>query len=199
MIIGAVGWYASRDDGPVGDEVSVTTTTQAALPPTTSPVDEPFATLAASLPSQLDGYRPETGAKATGALDLEAAVAAESDTQAERALLETRRYEAGYGRAFTNDDADVYMAVYDFASPNDATLYLDDGFITLYGEGATTYELTGVPGGRGFSQGVESDGRPTIVHGAAFAKDDRFYLVFRRSASTSTPADVEAIALDLAT
>lgn len=128
---------------------------------------------------------------------MNAAVAAESDAQAERALLETRHYEAGYARAFTNGSTDVYMAIYDFGSAQDASLYMTDGFINLYGKGASTYDVVGVPGGKGFSNGTESNGSPAIVHGVAFSKSDRFVLAFTRSASTSTPEEAKRFATTL--
>ena len=89
------------------------------------------------------------------------------------------------------------MVVYDFGDNNDASLYLADGFITLYGKGASTYDVAEVPGARGFSQGVETDSGPAVVHGVAFAKADRFVLVFTRSTSTSTPVEATQLATTL--
>jgi hypothetical protein len=159
-----------------------------------APLEAPYSTLAAILPQKLDGYRINTHAKAIGSLDLNAAVNAERDKSAERALLETRHFKNGYARAFTNDKTDVYMVVYDFADHNGASLYLKDGFITLYGKGARIYDIDDVPGARGFSESTEADGRPAVVHGVAFSKLDRFVLVFTRSASTSSPAEAEQLA-----
>ena len=167
------------------------------MPPTTVPAVEPYKSLAAVLPTQLDGYLEKSGAKATGPLDLDAAVGAEADTQAERALLETRKFENGYGRAFTDGTNDVYMAIYDFAGAQDASLYMTDGFITLYGRGASTYDVAEVPGAKGFSNAAEVDGRTAITHGVAFAKSDKFVLVFTRSPDTSTPSEATQLATTL--
>lgn len=167
-------------------------------PPTTQPTEGPFAALAAMLPETLDGYRINTGAKATGELDLEKAASAEQDTSAEKALLETRHFERGYGRGFTNDTVDVYTAVYDFASDQDASFYLTDGFINLHGKGASTYDVPEIAGAKGFSHGAEDEGVPAIVHGVAFTKGDRFFLAFTRSPSNSTPAQVKTLANDIA-
>lgn len=172
-----------------------TSTTQ--MTPTTPPENEPYASLAAVLPLELEGYRVDTGAKATGALDLDAAVAAEADTQAERSLLETRHFQVGYGRAFTSDETDVYMVVYAFADEEDAALYLVDGFITLQGRGVDTYDVSDVPDARGFTQADDDGEKPGVIHGVAFAKGPRFVLVFTRSASTSTPEEATALASTL--
>lgn len=188
--------FIGGNDSPVPVEASPATTDDAATP-TTVPVDAPFRDLAAVLPERLDGYVLATGAKATGSLNLDAAVSAEHDAAAERALLETRHYQAGYGRAFRNQSSSVYMAVYDFRNAEDAALYQSDGLITLYGKGASTYDVGDIPGARGFSQGVESNGAPAVVHGVTFTKNDRFVLAFTRAASTSTPEQVGVLARSL--
>jgi hypothetical protein len=166
-------------------------------PPTTVPQEAPYAALATVIPEDLEGYSVDTGAKATGTLDINAAVAAESDQQAERALLETRHFEAGYARAFTNGEVDAYMAVYDFRNADDARLYAQDGIINLTGKGAGIYEIAEIPGAQGFSQSTNADTRPAVVHGVVFAKGDRFVLVLTRSPSTTTPDKAKELALTL--
>jgi hypothetical protein len=168
------------------------------MAPTTVPAVAPYADLATSLPETLEGYRVDTGAKATGVLDMNAAIAAENDHQAERALLETRHYKAGYARAFTNGTNHVYMLAYRFGDAADASLYMKDGFINLYGKGASEYDVDGIPGAQGFSQSMNSDGLPAVVHGVAFTKDNRFFLVFVRAGSSdanNTPVKAQELAL----
>jgi hypothetical protein len=196
LICGLVAWRVHDSDVDPSD-ISLTTTTVVQAP-TTVPQAPPYAELAASLPESLDGYRIDTGAKATGSLDLNAAVVAESDHQGERALLETRHYKSGYARAFTNGMTHVYLLAYRFGDANDASLYLTDGFINLYGKGASEYDVAEVPGGRGFSQSTTIEGSPAVVHGVAFTKDNRFFLAFTRSATTGTsPMEAAQLAAGL--
>lgn len=191
-------WLIERfSDSDTPEFVAPTTTTSTAPPPTTVPKQEPFAALATVLPETLDGYQVDTGAKATGSLDLNAAVAAEPDQAAERALLETRHFEAGYARSFTNGATDVYMTVYDFKGAADAKFYAADGVINLTGKGASIYDIPDIPGAQGFSQGTNADSKPAVIHGVVFPKADRFVLVFTRSAASSTPAQVKELATSL--
>lgn len=180
---------------------SPTTSTQPSTTTTPSssvPAEAATTTaLADILPATLDGYRTNSDAKGTGALDIEAAAAAESDADAERALLETRHFYRGLGRAFTNGDTDVYMAVYEFASAEDAAFYLIDGFIALEARGAVIYDVPDILGARGFSQTTESDKGPAVVHGVAFPKGPHFVLVFTRSGTTSTPEEAKQLASEL--
>jgi hypothetical protein len=93
LVVGVILWFWPKDESSTTTARSTTTTTSVVVS-TTVPSDGPFAPLAAVLPETLDGYRIDMGAKATGALNLEAAAAAEPDSQAERALLETRHFES---------------------------------------------------------------------------------------------------------
>jgi hypothetical protein len=170
-------------------------TASTAPSPTTVPQEAPFAALATVVPETLDGYEIDTGAKATGSLNMDAAVAAESDQSAERALLETRSFEAGYGRAFTNGETDVYMTVYDFETADDARLYAADGIINLTGKGASIYDVPEIAGAQGFSQATNADSRPAVVHGVVFSKNDRFVLIFTRSSSTASPSQAKDLAV----
>lgn len=124
-------------------------------------------------------------------LDLEAAVAAEQDTEAERALLETRSFERGWSRSWTNDaDEVVYAAVYDFAGAQDALLYLEDGTQTLTARGADTFEVPDVEGARGFTT-VEEDANGTFTaHAVAFTRGDRWFLVLVGSAGSGASPDL---------
>lgn len=200
-IVGIAAWQLGTDDtrsNGVATAVAMpSTSTPSSMVSTTVPVNDPYATLSKVIPTELDGYDVDTGARATGSLDFEAAVAAETDTQAERALLATRHYQAGYARSFVNGTTHVYMAVYDFRDADDAALYLEDGMITLYGKGAGTYDVDRVPGGRGFSIGIDNEDGASVVHGVAFAKQSRFVLTFTRSSSTSTPAQAADFAVQL--
>lgn len=160
-----------------------TTTTEVPVPETT-----PGERLAALLPRDLDGYEPITdrpGADTT--LDLDAAAAIEEDTAAERSLLETRGFVAGATRAW-RDAADhvVVATVYEFATPEDAALYLQDGFITLEGFAATPFDVPGTPGARGFTQGG-ADGY--LSHGVAFVRGSRWFLVFVDGPPATTTID----------
>jgi hypothetical protein len=196
LIAGLVAWRV-RDSGDADSSNIAITTTTVIHQPTTVPQATPYAELAADLPESLDGYRVDTGAKATGSLDMKAAIAAEADHQAEQALLETRHYKNGYARAFTNGDNHVYMLAYRFGNANDASLYMTDGMINLYGKGANEYDVADVPGGKGFSRSTTYDGSPAVVHGVTFTKDDRFYLVFTRSAGTTSPTEAAQIAASM--
>ena len=150
--------------------------------------------LAARLPEQLGlpfARVADDGGGALGALDLDRAAAAEPDEDAERALLETRHFEAGHARAWRDPAADVvvYAAVYRFASPADASAYLVDGFITLEGRGARVYDVADPAGGRGFSQAQSNVGGGDVAHGVAFTRGEHFFLVFATSKTSAVTVD----------
>ena len=130
-------------------------------------------------------------AEGLGPLDLAAAVRAETDTQAERSLLETRHFVAGHARAWRDPSSVAYAAVYEFGSPADAAAYLVDGFVTLESRGARVYDVPTPTGGRGFSQGAERD----IAHGVAFVRGARFFLVIESGSGRTAPAADGAAAL----
>ena len=161
----------------VGPERRVTTTTGSTielepLPSTTTTPEE--ATLADLLIEEaLPGFR----ATDVEVLDLEAAARAEVDVEAERALLETRRYQRGVARRFVNVDQDVvYVAVYEFATPRDAEFYLADGIETVSARGATTFD-PGVEGAFGFT--TREPG--FTAHAVAFTRAHRWFLVLAGS------------------
>ncbi|MCU0273063.1 MAG: hypothetical protein MUE34_07525 [Acidimicrobiales bacterium] len=162
---------------------SVPTTTEVPVPETT-----PGERLAALLPPDLAGYEPITdrpGADTT--LDLDAAAAIEQDAAAERSLLETRGFVAGATRAW-RDAADhvVVATVYEFATPEDAALYLQDGFITLEGFAAAPFDVPDTPGARGFTQDGPDGYRS---HGVAFVRGSRWFLVFVDGPPETTTID----------
>jgi hypothetical protein len=135
-----------------------------------------------------------------GRLDLAAAAAAENDAAAERALLETRRFERGQARAWRAEDGRVaYASVYEFDSPDNARAYLGDGLTTIEARGARMYDIPEINGSRGFSQAEHSNSGSTVSHGAVFVRGARFYLVFvsaRDSAATADDARAVATAIE---
>ena len=190
----------SGDDTPSASTTTAADTadTADAVPDTTGsaptttevPVPEPTPgeRLAALLPRDLDGYQPITdrpGADTT--LDLEAAAAIEQDADAERSLLETRGFVAGATRAW-RDAADhvVVATVYEFATPEDAALYLQDGFITLEGFAAAPFDVPDTPGARGFTQDGPDGYRS---HGVGFVRGPRWFLVFVDGPPETTTID----------
>jgi hypothetical protein len=194
----------SGDDTPAAPTSTGAASTGAAAPadpaetdptdpsPTTTEVPVPETTpgerLAALLPRDLPGYAPITdrpGADTT--LDLDAAAAIEQDVAAERSLLETRGFVAGATRAW-RDTADhvVVATVYELATPEDAALYLQDGFITLEGFAAAPFDVPDTPGARGFTQDG-ADGYRS--HGVAFVRGARWFLVFVDGPPETTTID----------
>ncbi|MDQ3148023.1 MAG: hypothetical protein M3R01_14040 [Actinomycetota bacterium] len=175
------------------EEPRTTTTTGATT--TTTPLDVELA--AALLAEGPAGFEPIGEPGANGPLDLEAAARAEPDPQAERALLETRRFDRGHTRSWRNaaTDAVVVATVYQFADEAGAAAYLADGILTLEGFGAEPFDVPSVAGARGFTL-VESGGEsPRVAHGVAFSAGRRFYLLVRTDeGSGSTPDDVRSLA-----
>jgi hypothetical protein len=116
------------------------------------------------------------GAVGSGPLDLAAAAAAEQDQQAERALLETRRFVRGQERTWTAADPSgprAYVLVYEFADAAGAAAYLVDGREHLAARNASLWTVAGVDGATGFTQ---SDGGFT-AQGVAFSRGPWFFLV----------------------
>jgi hypothetical protein len=116
------------------------------------------------------------GAAGSGPLDLAAAAAAEQDQQAERALLETRRFVRGHERTWTAADPSgprAYALVYEFADTGGAAAYLVDGREHLAARNASLWTVAGLDGATGFTQ---SDGGFT-AQGVAFSRGPWFFLV----------------------
>ena len=154
--------------------------------------------LAARLPeSLLPGWTrtPDGRSRRLGPLDLAAAAAAEADTPAERALLETRHFRRGHARGWRGPEGQVgYASVYEFATPADAAAYLVDGVTTIESRGARVYDVATPEGGRGFSQaeqGAAGEGS-TVSHGVVFVEGARFFLVFLSGKDSSVDPTLAA-------
>jgi hypothetical protein len=183
-----------------GPAVTTTTTTPPSptttMPPSPTNHESALTQLLLDEPS-LAGFRRDDARLGAGPLDLEAAARAESDVEAERALLETRHFVGGSSRAWTNDDGDVvYLAVYRFADAAQASLYLLDGTETLLARGARPFDVPEIAGAVGFTA-VDDDGRgPFTTHAVAFAAGDRWALAIVGSKGTGrTPEDARAVAV----
>src|SRR5690606_1928035 len=119
------------------------------------------------------------------------AARAEADVEAERALLETRRFQEGLSRAWTDEGGDVvYVAVYAFAGPREAELYLQDGTETLVARGAAGFTVEAVPGAIGFTTVESTPEGPFTTHAVAFAAGPHWALTIVGSrGSDRTPDD----------
>lgn len=197
MAVVAVALAACSDGDPdePGDERpsrSSSTSTSAReleLEPTTTTTTTPEeAALEALLLDDvgLEGFGEGPG----GPLDLEAAAQAESDPEAERALLRTRRFVGGFERRFLNEEEHVvYLAVYEFAEGGDAAAYLVDGTETLTARAAEPFDVP-IDGAVGFTTVEEG----FTAHFVAFTRGPRWFLVLVGSPAGERTAD-EAIAL----
>jgi hypothetical protein len=128
----------------------------------------------------LPGFtRVPDGTRGAGPLDLEAAAAAEQDVQAERAVLQTRRFRRGVARVWTGPDGDadtVYVAIYEFADAAGASAYLEDGRELLEARRVTEFPVD-LPGAFGFTQVDESGADPFAGHAVALTSGSRYALV----------------------
>jgi hypothetical protein len=165
----------------------------AAAPPTTAATSTTTTTRppVARTPETdaLDALRPDDtlpgftrvpdGTRGAGPLDLDAAAAAERDAQAERAVLQTRRFQRGVARVWTSpgDRGDtVYVAIYEFADPAGASAYLEDGRELLEARKVSEFPVD-VPGAFGFTQVDESGPDPFVGNAVAFTSGNRYALV----------------------
>jgi hypothetical protein len=174
------------------------TTTLAPTPPSTAPATpEVLALDDALLDETLPGFLRDDAAVGAGPLDLEAAARAESDADAERALLETRGFVRGASRAWTGPGDDVaYVAVYEFAAAEGAAAYLVDGTEHLTARGATRFDVPSVVGARGFTTVDRgADGAVFTAHAITFTRGNRWFLVLLGSHSGQRTT---AEAIDLA-
>ena len=147
-------------------------------PAPTSPRLAPGA-LAVTMLDQVPGFAPIDEAGANSAIDLDQASQRQPDPAAERALLETRGFRGGWTRAFRNDTQDVVLVTaYEFASPQQADLYLQDGLITVGGYGGELFEIAQLPGVHGFRQTSGDASGPLVTHGLTFSDGNRWYLLF---------------------
>lgn len=165
------------------------------LPLVTSPDDvEPkppagAAALAAVLIADVPGFKPVDAVAGDRELSISDAAVLQPDPTEELPLLETRGYQGGWTRAFRNADNDVVVTtVYDFVSALEAEFYLEDGTITLIGDGGTIYEVESIPGARGFRQDVVDGGDPLVVFGITFTQGNQWFLVtILGDEATATP------------
>ena len=170
------------------DGMTSTGPTAESQPPST-PEDVALAAVVVEDPP-LDGFRRADARFGTGALDLDTAANAESDVQAERALLETRHFERGASRAWVDDNDDVvYVAVYAFASANDAAAYLRDGTETLIARGARGFVVPDIPGAVGFTTVDDSNSGAFTTYNVAFTSGPTWVLVIVGSRGSGRSAD----------
>lgn len=182
----------SEATGEVLTESSLAATS---LPLVTSPDDvEPkppsgAAALAAVLLADVPGFEPVAAAAGDRELSINDAAVLQPDPTEELPLLETRGYQGGWTRAFLNADNDVLVTtVYDFISTLEAEFYLEDGTITLIGDGGTIYEVESIPGARGFRQEVAGDDGPLVVFGITFTSGNKWFLItILGDEATATP------------
>ena len=193
----AVALAACANDGDGGGAATTTTDEpeRIELEPETTTTTTPEDTAVTELlvEETLPGFAPAD----VTVLDLEAAAAAEQDVPAERAVLETRRFERGASRTWTGGDGDVaYVAVYRFADAAGATAYLADGAENLEARQASRFDVAEIPGALGFSTVEESGGGAFTTHAVAFTRGPLWFLVLVGSAgSTRTAEEAKAIAV----
>lgn len=134
--------------------------------------------LEALLVDQIPGFdRIQTDA-ADRPLSIDDAAALQPDPTEELPLLETRGYQGGWSRAFRDDQNNVIViTVYDFVSALEADFYLEDGTITLIGDGGTIYEVATIPDARGFKQETQDAAGPLVVYGITFTRGNQWFLV----------------------
>lgn len=204
VVLGAPLTSCSDDDGGVGGGAETAeggggATGTLQLTPssttTTAPGEAAVYDLLLAEPP-LDGFARADDVLGTGALDLEAAAAAERDVDAERALLEARGFERGASRAWLDPDQDVvYLAVYDFGDAEGATAYLQAAAEGLQARGATAFDVPEVPGALGFTTVEDGPDGTFSAHAVTFARGDRWFLALVGSPGRGrSPEDVRAVA-----
>jgi hypothetical protein len=199
-VLVAVVALAGCSDGSEDATAKTTTTIDRRPVPTTTSTapttPEVIALDDVLLDDALPGFTRHDAAVGAGALDLEAAAKAEADTDAERAVLETRGFVRGASRAWTGPDDDVvYLAAYEFASAEGAAAYLVDGTEHLLARQATRFEVPGVVGARGFTTvDHDADGTTFTAHAVAYTRGPRWFLVLLGSRHATLTTD-QAIAL----
>jgi hypothetical protein len=164
--------------GPASAPAASATTTTSRPPVPRTPETDALDALIPDDP--LPGFtRVPDGTRGAGPLDLDAAAAAEHDTQAERAVLETRHFRRGIARVWVGPDDPgdtVYIAIYEFADAAGASANLEDGRELLEARKVTRFPVD-VPGAFGFSQIDESGAGPVAGHAVAFTSANRYALV----------------------
>lgn len=155
---------------------------------TTKPEDTAMADLL--IEEAPAGYARADRAMGTGPLDLAGAAAAETDHEAERALLETRGFRRGWSRAWLNPDDDViYVAVYELGSDDAAARYLEDGTETLLARGAEPFDVPHVEGAWGYVTVDESEAGTFTAYAVAFTRGPHWFLVLNGSAGSGASPD----------
>lgn len=166
---------------------ATTTTTIRVIPP------EPDDTLLADVlldTVPASGFTLLDDPASTGPLDLAAAAAFESDDDAERQLLETRGFQRGYIRSWSDGEGGaIVLEVYRFATPEGAAAYQEDGFVTLEGFGAEFFDVADIPGARGFAQAATAGDATASVFGVAFTHDNLFFLVLVSAPGSGVSSD----------
>ena len=144
-----------------------------------------------ALIDRVSGFDPVDDALGDRFLDIDDAAALQPDPTEELPLLETRGYQGGWTRAFRNTDNDVIVTtVYDFVSALEADFYLEDGTITIIGNGGTIYEVESLPEARGFKQETTDASGPVVIYGITFTRDNQWYLVYLLGDPASATPDV---------
>lgn len=161
------------------------------------------ASLASRLPVHGgDGFVPleDDLTRGLGPLDLRRAAALEHDEPAERALLETRGFEAGHARGWRHHDGrSAYAAVYRFPSAAAAEAYRTDGTITLEGRGVRQVELERPAGALAFQQVLERTDGARVARAVALVRGRHFALVIVTGrSSTPSAGDAEGLAVAVA-
>ena len=177
------------------DALTESSLSETSAPLVTSPDDiEPRPpagedALAAVLLDDVSGFDPVQSPEADRPLSIDDAATLQPDPTEELPLLETRGYQGGWTRAFRNADNDIIITtVYDFVSALEAEFYLEDGTITLIGDGGTIYEVESIPGARGFRQDVVDGGETLVVYGITFTMQNQWFLVtILGDPATATP------------
>lgn len=186
----AVALASCSSDGD--DRAATTTTTEEPealeLEPETTTTTTPEDTAVTEL--LVEATLPGFSATDVTVLDLDAAADAEQDVEAERSVLETRRFERGASRTWTDSNGDVaYVAVYRFADAAGASAYLADGAENLTARQATTFDVPEVPGALGFSTVEEGGGGAFTTHAVAFTRGPLWFLVLVGSTGSGRTAD----------
>ncbi len=125
---------------------------------------------------EVTGFEPVPEASADRFLDLEAASSLQPDPTEERPLLETRGFQGGWTKAFRDGNNNVLITtVYDFVSALEADFYLEDGTITIIGDGGTIFEVESIPDARGFRQ---ESGEALVTYGITFTRNNQWFLIY---------------------
>jgi hypothetical protein len=184
----------SDDDGDAAS-TAVTLELTPSTTATTTPDDQALGgVLLDELP--LEGFVLADPVLGAGPMDLDAAASAEADPAAERSLLEETGFERGASRTWLATSQDVvYVAVYDFATPEGAATYLQASTERLEARGATGFDVPEVPGATGVTTVEDGEEGPFTGHGVLFATGDRWVLVLVASpTSARPPEDARAVA-----